>query len=155
MVEAGTVPTWHGCAVPEDLLYDVERHVWVRLDGDEAVIGMTDISQTMCGRFVEVTWKKVGRKVRRDRGLAVVESAKWVGPVRAPLSGVIVANNTEVFGADIAAANRDPYGRGWLVRLQPTELEAERAHLVDGATALGLYRRFIDDNEIRCFRCVD
>lgn len=154
-MEGEAAPIWYGCVVPEELLYDVERHVWVRFEGDEAVIGMTDVSQTMCGRFVEVTWKKVGRSVRRDRGLAVVESAKWVGPVRAPLTGVIVANNTEAFAADVAIANRDPYGQGWLVRIRPTALDAERHDLVEGAAAFAHYRAFIEENEIRCFRCED
>lgn len=148
-------PSWYGCAVPEDLWYDVDRHVWVRLEGDEAVIGMTDVSQTMCGRFVEVTWKRVGRKIVRDRGLAVVESAKWVGPIRAPLSGTIVANNEEAFAADSGIANRDPYGAGWLVRIRPNALDVELPELIDGAAALERYRQFIEENDIRCFRCED
>ena len=49
--------SWFGCQVPEELLYDVDQHVWIRLEGDEAVVGMTDVSQTMCGRFVQLTWK--------------------------------------------------------------------------------------------------
>lgn len=149
------VQSWYGCDIPEKLLYDVELHVWIRFEGEHAVIGMTDVSQTMCGRFVEVTWKRVGRAVRRGRGLAVVESAKWVGPVRAPLSGVIVANNETAFAADIAVANRDPYGTGWLVRIEPTELDSERELLADGAAAYDQYRRFIDEHDVRCFRCED
>ncbi len=148
-------PNWYGCLIPEDLSYDVERHVWVRWEGDEAVVGMTDVSQTMCGRFVQITWKKPGRTIARGRSLAVVESAKWVGPVPAPLSGVLVANNDDTFRRDIAAANRDPYGAGWLVRIAPTEPDRERAMLQDGRDAFERYRTFIDDNEIRCFRCED
>ncbi len=154
-MEPETIPSWYGCAIPEDLLYDIERNVWVRLEGEEAVIGMTDVSQTMCGRFVAATWKRVGREVRRDRGLAIVESAKWVGPVRAPLSGAIVANNELAFSTDIAIANRDPYGEGWLVRIRPTALATELGSLVDGVTAFERYRHFIEENEIHCFRCED
>ena len=150
-----TEPSWYGCAIPDDVLYDVERHVWVRLEGDEAVVGMTDVSQTMCGLFVQVTWKKPGRTIARGRSLAVVESAKWVGPVPAPLSGVLVANNEETFRRDIAAANRDPYGAGWLVRIAPTDLDNELDLLQDGAEAFERYRDFIDENEVRCFRCED
>lgn len=150
-----TVESWFGCEVPDDLLYDVERHVWVRLESGEAVIGMTDVSQTMCGRFVQVTWKKLGKTVARGRSLAVVESAKWVGPVPAPLSGVVLANNEAAFAADVAIANREPYSDGWLVRIEPTNLDAELGDLLDGKKAFEYYRMFIDENEIRCFRCED
>jgi glycine cleavage system H protein len=147
--------SWFGCVIPEDLLYDVEKHVWVRMEGNQAVVGMTDVSQTMCGRFVQVTWKKPGRRIARGRSLAVIESAKWVGPMPAPLSGVLVANNEEMFEADIAVANRDPYGEGWLVRIEPTDLESELGLLVDGVEAFARYREFIEEHEIRCFRCED
>jgi len=149
------VESWFGCEVPDDLLYDVERHVWVRLESGEAVIGMTDVSQTMCGRFVQVTWKKPGKTIARGRSLAVVESAKWVGPVPAPLTGVLVANNDAAFAADVAIANREPYGKGWLVRIEPTNLDAELGDLLDAEEAFDHYRTFVEEHEIRCFRCED
>jgi glycine cleavage system H protein len=145
--------TWYGCVVPDDVLYDVDAHVWVRFEGDEAVLGMTDVAQTMCGQLVQVTWKKVGKQIQRGKPLAVIESAKWVGPFPSPLTGEVIANNDAAFEADVLIANRDPYGAGWLVRLRPTNLDDERASLVDGTEAFERYRRFIDENEIRCFRC--
>lgn len=148
-------PSWYGCVVPADLLYDLELHVWVRLEGDEAVLGMTDVAQTMGGRVVQVTWKRPGKVVDRGRPLAVIESAKWVGPFPAALTGEIVAVNREAFERDVAIANRDPYEAGWMVRLRPTRLDEERERLVDGETALGRYRTFIEERDIRCFRCAD
>lgn len=150
-----TEQTWFGCVIPRDLLYDVANNVWVRFEGDEAVLGMTDVAQTMCGKFVQLTWKKPGRTVARGKSLAIIESAKWVGPFPTPLTGEIVANNEAAFAADILTANRDPYGAGWLYRLRPTDLEHERAALVDGATAFEQYRAFIEANDIRCFRCAE
>ncbi|MEK7422371.1 MAG: glycine cleavage system protein H [Actinomycetota bacterium] len=144
---------WRGCSVPDDLLYDVDHHVWVRFDGDEAIVGMTDVSQTMCGRFVSVSWKRPGRPIIRGRPIAVVESAKWVGPFPAPLSGTLLANNEAAFADDIAVANRDPYGEGWIARLAPSRLDEELGLLVDGAEAFARYQTFIDENDIRCFRC--
>ena len=148
-----SAPTWYGCVVPADLLYDLDRDVWLRVEGDEVVLGMTDVAQTQCGRFVQVSWKRLGATVRQGRPMAVIESAKWVGPFPAPLSGVIVATNEKAFADDIAVANRDPYGAGWLVRLRPTDLAGEGGHLVDGATAFEHYRALIEEREIRCFRC--
>lgn len=145
--------TWRGCQIPDDLLYDVERNVWVRLDGDEAVVGMTDVSQTMCGRFVAIGWKQPGRKLKRGRPIAVIESAKWVGPFPTPFTGTLLANNVAAFDADIAVANRDPYGDGWIARIAPDRLNEELGLLVDGAEAFARYRLIIDENDFHCFRC--
>ncbi len=150
-----TEQTWFGCVIPDDRLYDVERNVWVRFENDIAIIGMTDVSQTMCGRFVQVTWRRQGKLIARGRSVAAVESAKWVGPVPTPLTGVLLKNNVEGYAADIAIANRDPYGEGWLAKLEPTNLDEELPDLVDGPEAFERYKSFIEENEIRCFRCVD
>lgn len=144
---------WDGCVVPDDLLYDVERHVWVRQVDELAVLGMTDVAQTMGGRMVAVTWKRTGRLVERGKPLAAIESAKWVGPFPTPLTGELVEVNAASFDADIAVANRDPYGAGWLARLRPTRWEAERGNLLDGAAAFAWYRSFVQERDIRCFRC--
>ncbi|MBI3688678.1 MAG: glycine cleavage system protein H [Actinobacteria bacterium] len=146
---------WNGCVVPDDRLYDVDMHVWVMLDGDEAVLGMTDVAQSMGGRIVQVTWKRPGRQLTRGRPVAVVESAKWVGPFPTPLSGELVAVNTEGFNRDPNIANRDPYQAGWMARIRPRHLDEERTHLVDGVQAYQRYQRFINDNDIRCYRCAD
>jgi len=145
-----------GCAVLEELLYDLEHDNWVRLDDDgTALLGMTDIAQTRCGKIVSISFKPVGRRVPRGKTLAVIESAKWVGPFPAPLSGEIVATNAEGFAADTLIANRDPYGAGWLVRIRPDDVEAERAALVDAQTAFAHFRELIDREGITCMRCAD
>ncbi len=147
--------TWRGCAFPDDLLYDVEADVWVRLQDGEAVVGMTDPAQTRCGRLVGVTWKRVGTMVRRHRPLAVVESAKWVGPMPSPLSGTILATNQAAFDADMAVANRDPYGAGWFCRLAPEALAAEQIQLLPADDAYEHYRRLIDEQQLTCMRCAE
>lgn len=147
---------WAGCAVPDDLLYDLEADVWVRLeDGGIAVIGMTDVAQTRCGRLVQVSWKEPGRNIKRGRPICVIESAKWVGPVLAPLSGRLIESNMSAFEADVAVANRDPYGAGWLARIEATNLEQELTALADGTAAFEHYRRVIEAEGIRCFRCAE
>ncbi|MHB1534242.1 MAG: glycine cleavage system protein H [Acidimicrobiales bacterium] len=149
------MPTWAGCAVPDDVLYDVEHDVWVRLEGEEALVGMTDVAQTRCGRLVQVTWKPPGRRIARGRPMCVIESAKWVGPVVSPLTGELLACNDSRFAADVAIANRDPYGEGWLVRLRLLRADSELPLLSDGAVAFEHYRQVIDQEGIRCFRCAE
>ncbi len=146
---------WRGCVIPDDLLYDVEMHVWVRLSGETAVLGMTDLAQTMGGRMVQVSWKKPGRSYARGRSLAVIESAKWVGPFPTPLTAELVAVNAAAFAADIRIANRDPYGAGWMARVRPTALEAERGHLAGSREAFERYRALIEEQGLRCYRCTD
>ncbi|MHB2024014.1 MAG: glycine cleavage system protein H, partial [Mycobacteriales bacterium] len=89
----------------------------------------------------------------RGRPVAVVESAKWVGPFPTPLSGELLAVNEAGFATDIAIANRDPYGAGWMARLRPTALVEERESLVDAAVAFERYRELIDAKDIHCYRC--
>lgn len=150
-----TDQTIRGCVVPDELLYDVDLNVWLRYQGDDVVIGMTDVAQTMGGQVVQITWRRTGRSYARGRAVATVESAKWVGPFPTPLTGELVAVNSDAFERDIAVANRDPYGAGWFARIRPTNLEVERAHLVDAATAAESYRMFIEENDIHCYRCTE
>lgn len=147
--------SWAGCAVPADLFYDLDADVWVRSSGGRLVLGMTDVAQTRCGRLVQVTWKPPGARIRRGRPLCVIESAKWVGPFRSPVSGIVEINNADSFDADVAIANRDPYGAGWLVEITPSAWDSERPLLAEGDVAWEHYRRLIDAEGIRCFRCAE
>jgi len=148
-------PNHYGCVVPTGLLYDIEKDVWIKLDGDIAVIGMTDPAQTRCGKLVAVEFRKVGKVIKRGRGLATIESAKWVGPVPSPLTGEVLEVNRAAFDKDILIANRDPYGDGWLVKMRPTSLDTEQGDLIDADTAFERYKALIEELEIRCFRCAD
>lgn len=145
-----------GCAVPEEYLYHLDYDCWVRLEEDgTALLGMTDIAQTRCGKIVSITFKALGRRIARGRTVAVIESAKWVGPFPAPLSGTLVATNAEGFAADGLIANRDPYGAGWLARIAPDRLDDERGDLVTGVEAFPHFREVIERDEISCMRCAD
>lgn len=145
-----------GCAIPEEYLYDVELNTWVRLQDDgSALLGMTDVAQSMCGKIVSISFKALGRTIARGRTIAVIESAKWVGPFRAPLTGRLVATNADAFAADGLIANRDPYGAGWIARVEPSALAAEREHLLDGRAAFALFREIIERDDITCMRCAD
>lgn len=105
--------------------------------------------------MVALTWKRPGRTLRRGQTVAVVESAKWVGPFPTPLTGELMVVNRLAFSDDIAIANRDPYGAGWMARLRPTELDTESWHLTGGEAAFDFYREFAMANDIRCYRCAE
>lgn len=147
---------FYGCDIPEELWFDFERDLWVRFEADgAATLGMTDIAQTRGGKLVNITFKKPGRLVAQGKSAATIESAKWVGPFPMPFSGEVVANNAAAFQRDILIANRDPYGAGWLVRVRPVHLEAERGHLLTGPAAVEKYKQRIRELGLKCFRCID
>ena len=146
---------YYACDIPEDLYYDIERDVWIRFEGDQAVLGMTDIAQTRCGKIAALSFRDVGRTVQQGKALATVESAKWVGPFPAPFSCEIVEVNHAAFARDILTANKDPYGAGWFVKVRPTNLAAERGHLVTGEQAFVRYKERIIALKINCLRCIE
>lgn len=142
--------TANNCNVPEELMYWVKEHVWLRPEADGSVtIGMTDAAQHLAGIIVTATPKKVGGKVRRGRSTGTVESGKWVGPIKSPVTGQIVAAN-DALQRDPKILNRDPYGAGWFVRIQPDNWEADKADLVTGAAAVAQYEVFLKEEGIDC-----
>lgn len=146
---------YYACDIPEDLTYDVERDVWIRFDGDIATLGMTDVAQTRCGKIAAISFRDVGKKIIQGKALATIESAKWVGPFPAPFSCEIIETNHDSFARDILITNKEPYTTGWLVRVRPLNLEAERGHLVTGGEALEKYKARIQDLKINCLRCIE
>lgn len=101
---------------PEDLLYHAE-HDWARIDGEEAVLGITWYAQDALGEVVFFDPPLVGTVLSQGEPYAEVESVKAVSDVIAPLSGEIVAVNEDL-GENPGAINEDPYGEGWLVKVR-------------------------------------
>lgn len=121
------------CNLPDDLYYNVENNVWARLEADGSiVIGMTAYACSLAGEVVAYTPKKVGKDIDQNKSVATIESGKWVGPVKAPVSGQIIATNDAV-AAKPAIINADPYGAGWLIKMQPSDWAGQSASLVTGA----------------------
>ncbi|MDP7345503.1 MAG: glycine cleavage system protein GcvH [Anaerolineales bacterium] len=140
----------NNCNVPEELLYSVREHVWVRKEDDGTVtIGMTDAAQHLAGIIVTATPKAVGKKVKKGRSTGTVESGKWVGPIKSPVNGVIVASNEAVV-ADPKLLNSDPYGEAWFIRVEPNDWEADSEGLVTGAEAVAEYQVFLREEGIDC-----
>ena len=102
--------------VPSDLRFTKE-HEWVRLDGDQATVGVSDYAQQQLGDVVFVELPEVGRQVSQGGSMAVVESVKAASDVYAPISGEVVATNGAL-ETDPALVNRSPEDEGWFCRLR-------------------------------------
>ena len=102
--------------VPKDLRY-TKDHEWVRVDGDEATVGITDYAAGQLGDIVFVELPDVGRSLAQFATFGVVESVKAVSDLFAPLSGEVVASNAALAGAP-ELVNTDPHGDRWMIRLR-------------------------------------
>ncbi|GAB6876032.1 glycine cleavage system protein GcvH [Thermaerobacter litoralis] len=116
--------------VPEGLYY-TEEHEWLRVEGDEGVVGITAYAQDQLGDVVFVELPQVGAEYRAKEAFGVVESVKTVSDVYMPVSGRVVAVNLALADRP-ELVNQDPYGEGWLVRIQILNRD-ELAGLLDAA----------------------
>ncbi|MFV1990729.1 MAG: glycine cleavage system protein GcvH [Acidimicrobiales bacterium] len=137
------------CNIPDDLYYFVEKHVWMSYDGEIVTVGMTDVAQHLAGNFLSVTAKAAGKKIKKNRSVATVESSKWVGPVPCPIAGEVVEVNAALV-ASPSLLNDDPYGQGWISRLRPDDWEADSVDLVTGADGIAKYEAFLEAEGIDC-----
>ncbi len=115
---------------PEGLLYHSE-HDWAKVEGEEAVLGITWYAQDSLGEVVFYDPPEVGAQVSKDSPYTEVESVKAVSDVIAPLSGEVIAVNSAAADSP-EVINEDPYGEGWLVRIKLSD-PAETASLLDAA----------------------
>ena len=102
--------------VPTDLRY-TKDHEWVRLDGDQATVGVTDFAANQLGDVVFVDLPAVGRAVDQFATFGVVESVKAVSDLFAPLGGEVIEVNGELTGKP-ELVNSDPFGTGWMIKLR-------------------------------------
>lgn len=117
--------------IPNDLRY-AKSHEWAKQQPDgTVVIGITDHAQSALGDLVFVEVPKAGRKVNAGEACAVVESVKAASDVYAPVGGEVVEANAALAGAP-ETLNQDPYGKGWMFRVKPSNA-AELDKLLDAA----------------------
>ena len=102
--------------VPEDLHYSKD-HEWVRVDGDTAVIGITDYAQNSLGDVVYVELPKPGEEFAANESFGSVESVKAVSEMFTPVSGVVVEVN-QALADEPEKVNTDPYGEGWMMQFR-------------------------------------
>ena len=127
-----------GESYPDNLLYHPE-HDWARIDGDEAILGVTWFAVDALGELVHYEAPSLGSSVTKDASYGEVESVKAVSDLVTPLSGEIVAVNQKVVD-EPETVNDDPYGEGWLIRIRlsdPGEL--------DGLLDASAYEQLLQD----------
>lgn len=114
---------------PSDLKYTKE-HEWIRVDGDNAYIGITDFAQSELGELVYVEVETVGETIAKDEIFGTVEAVKTTSDLYMPVSGEIIEFNgklDETDGDNPGLINEDPYGDGWIVKIKltnPSELDS-------------------------------
>lgn len=142
-----------GCDLPEDLFYFAEKHVWAKpMEGHLVRVGMNTVAGKLSGgklNAVTVRAKNIGAEIPAGKSVATVESSKYVGPVPAPITGVLKRAN-EKLAANPNLAITDPYGEGWVVELEATHWETEKANLLTGPEGLAAYQAKLEADNISC-----
>ncbi|MBT6161367.1 glycine cleavage system protein GcvH [Flavobacteriaceae bacterium] len=121
--------------IPETLKY-TKDHEWIRVEGDEITVGITDFAQGELGDIVYVEIETLGETVEKEAVFGTVEAVKTVSDLFMPIGGEVIAVN-EALEANPEIVNDDPFGDGWMIRIKvadPTELE----DLLDAAAYQGL-----------------
>jgi glycine cleavage system H protein len=108
-------------SIPDDLLYSRE-HVWVRVEGDLATIGITDHAQEKLGEILSLDLPEADSYVERDEPFGTIESAKAVIELISPISGVVISVNDDITD-EIGVINSDPHDTGWMIIVNLEDLE--------------------------------
>lgn len=122
-----------------DGLYYTNEHEWLKVDGDTAIVGITDHAQHALGDLVFVELPAVGKSVSQHAAFAVVESVKAASEVYAPATGEVLEVNSALEGAP-ETINDDAYGKGWIAKMKLTKQD-ELSSMMDAAA----YKAFIAD----------
>ena len=110
--------------LPEDRLFS-EEHEWIKINGQCATIGISDHAQSSLGDVVYVELPEVGREIKKGTAIGVVESVKAVSDIYAPVSGVVKQVNQKVIDTP-EQVNLDPYGEGWLLLIELSDMEQSK-----------------------------
>jgi len=139
------------CEFPEDLLYDFENNIWVKLRGEYAEFGITSVHASFAGRLNQIKFTRPERSlIIREQSVATIESSKYFGTVRAPLSGTISELN-RTLETKPKLANDSPYEQGWFVKIRPT-VDEERSKLMGLRGSEDQIRTQIRELHARCFK---
>ena len=108
---------------PEDLLYSAS-HEWVKISGDEALVGISDYAQSELGDIIFVETPEDGRKIQAGQPFGSIESVKTVSDLYGPLTGEVTEVNSKLTDTP-EVINSDPYGEGWIIKMKITDMSAK------------------------------
>ncbi|MCJ7596041.1 MAG: glycine cleavage system protein GcvH [Desulfobacterales bacterium] len=119
-----------GYNMPDELYYHKE-HSWARVDGTKVTVGMNDFFQKEAGDIVFIDLPEEEDEVGQGEVCGKIQSRKWIGILVAPVSGEIVEINEDL-EEDTSLINSDPYGKGWILVIEASDLESELESLMQG-----------------------
>lgn len=119
-----------GYLFPDDLYYHKE-HFWTKVEGNIVIMGTNDFAQKLAGQIVYVELPSVGRTVEQGKPCGSMESGKWVGRIYATVSGKVEAINQELEDSP-ELINESPYEKGWICKINPSNLQEELKNLMKG-----------------------
>jgi glycine cleavage system H protein len=132
--------TVDGYEMPDALYYHKE-HMWARVEGDVAVVGITDFAQKLAGDISFVDMPEEGDTVEQGERVGTIETGKWLGKLYAPVSGDVTERN-EAVEDDPTVINRDVHGEGWIFKIKMSD-PSELGNLMQGDAAVAWLREEI------------
>ena len=140
------------CFFPDDLLYDMENFVWVDISNKNSIkLGITPIMSSISGRVFSVKLKEKNIIIAKGKSVGSIESLKYFGIVRSPISGKIETGNNRIIEKP-KLVNDSPYEQGWFVTIYPTNLENELKYLKNSNDCREEFKIIIKDLNVRCFK---
>jgi glycine cleavage system H protein len=123
--------TIEGYNMPDELYYEAE-HAWARVEDDGTVtVGMDEFYAKNTGDVLSIDLPDEGDEVEQGETCGKIQSAKWIGKIHSPVAGEILEINEELEG-NSTLINTDPYGEGWIMKIQPSNLDDDLANLIHG-----------------------
>jgi len=119
-----------GYDIPDELYYH-EEHSWARVDGTKVTVGMSDFFQKEAGDIVFVDLPEEEDDVSQGEVCGKIQSRKWIGKLVSPVSGEIIEINEELED-DTSLINTDPYGEGWIIVIEASDLDSDLGNLIHG-----------------------
>lgn len=116
--------------LPDDLYYN-DDHVWVKIENGKVRLGLDDFGQHIAGKILFARTRPVGREIVKGKSFVSIETGKWVGSLKSPVNGKIVEVNPKLKSKP-TLINEDPYGEGWMVIVEPSNLDEDLKDLHHG-----------------------
>ncbi|MEQ8200433.1 MAG: glycine cleavage system protein H [Syntrophomonadaceae bacterium] len=120
--------------MPDDLYYTTD-HAWVKVEGSQIRIGVTDFMQQLAGEITFIRLPRAGKIMEEGKNLVSLQSGKWAGKVAVPVTGTVIDVNKGLAAAP-QPLNNDPYGQGWITVMEPANMADVEAKLLKGEKAI-------------------